>query len=358
MSSISGTILVIKLSSLGDVVHCLHAVRELKRQTGARIVWAVDHGIAPALADHPAVDELLLFPRDIYQSRRGSPIAVLRDLRKLACQVRQERFDLAVDFQGRGRSYLLLQLCRARRKIGRGRFPWLRESIPHVSSPRRHAAEACLEVLDRLGLDRGQTGMPEYPVTGQSVDRLRRQFDELGIQTPYAALIPGTTWPSKCWPPAYWAVVAERLAQCGLQVLLIGGERDRVVADELLHHVKHPSNIRSLAGMISLRDLGALFVHSTVTVSGDTGTMHLAIAAGARVLALYGPTDPETTGPWPPSSARVIQAPDCPMCRKPRCRHRCLRKLMPDAVIQALTEILAQASDPGPAMTLKGLSPR
>lgn len=333
------SILIIKLSSVGDIVLSTPVVRHLRAITGARIVWLVDGGIAPLLEGHPDIDELLLFPRDPFAPFMRDGHRVIPKMARLVARLRSEVFDLAIDLQGRGRTYLLLQLCRARRKIGRGSFPLLAERVTHRRDVVRHAVDSYFEATDLLGIERPSNPRLVLPPGEQDRFWLDGRLKACGIDGPIVCLAPSTTWRSKLWPPEYWAKVADWLIAQGDHVVLIGSAGESFRADAILNRLGRPQRAISLCGSLSLRQLISLFERSRLVISVDTGPMHIAAATDTPLIGLFGPTDPARTGPWPSGRATVIQAPGCRCCRIARCRRDCMKRLLPDAVIAAASPL-------------------
>ena len=335
------SILVLKLSSVGDVVMATPAVDTLKRATGARITWAVDEGMASLLVDHPLADELLLFPRDPFQDPLADLRRFPRQAIRLIRRLRSREYDLAIDFQGRGRTYLMLQLSRARRKIGRGRFPFLAESVPHRRSEARHAVSSCFEPLDLLGIPRPD--QPQLVLPSREPDRSRVAAwlaDRRLAAGRFVTAVPATTWPSKLWPAEHWAKTIDYLGAGEIDVLLVGGRRDSHWGETIRAGVARPDRLFDAFGEFTLRELTPLFESSRAVIAVDTGPLHIASANRTPLVALYGPTDPQRTGPWPPGRASVLLAPDCRSCRLPRCRKKCMSRLSPEYVTAAIRSAL------------------
>ncbi|MBI4446673.1 MAG: glycosyltransferase family 9 protein [Acidobacteria bacterium] len=309
------------------------AVRQLKAVTGARITWAVDAGMSSLLEGHPDVDELLLFPRDPFGNSSVSPVA--RRLTALVSELRKTTFDLAIDLQGRGRSYLLLLLSRARKKIGRGMFPFIEHQLPHRRRTVRHAVEACLEPLDVLGLARPSA--PKLNLYSSEADH-RKVAGLIGSgNSGLYTLLPAASWDSKLWPEACWATLADWLTDRGKIIALAGCTREAALAQRIASKVRRPERLRLFFGALSLRELKPLFELSEAVVGCDTGPLHIAAATRAPLLALYGPTDPRRTGPWPPGRGHILRPAGCDTCLLPRCRRRCLQALGPEEVIDKLS---------------------
>lgn len=330
------SVLIIKLSSIGDIVMATAAVSHLKQATGASVTWVVDEGMASLLEDHPLVDELLLYPRDPFNSPSRTFRTFAKRWTALLQQLRTRPFDVAIDLQGRPRTYLLLQSAQAKHKIGRGFYPFLPRTVRHKRSVQRHAVLACFESLDFLGLPRPLDPRPVIPIRPQDENKVRSVLEPLGTAAgQYAVILPATTWPSKNWPEEYWAEVADWLVERGLRVLLVGSSRDYQARARICSASKRPERVLPLLGILTLRELLPVFKGARLVLGGDTGPLHLAALSDVPIVALYGASDPVRTGPWPPGRARILTAPDCRCCRLPYCRRKCMRRLEPGRVLEA-----------------------
>ncbi len=329
-------VLIIKLSSVGDIVMATPAVSHLKQTTGASVTWIVDEGMASLLEDHPLVDNLLLYPRDPFHSSSRTLRTFATRWSSLVQELRSRTFDLAIDLQGRPRTHLLLQAARAGRKIGRGLFPFVRQTVRHRRSTRRHAVLACFESLDLLGLERPAEPCLVLEARPKDHSRVEDLLGELGTTAGrYAVILPATTWPSKTWPPEYWARVADWLIDRGYDVLLVGSSGDQEVSARICSAMKRTGRVFPLLGALRLRELIPLFERASLVLGGDTGPLHIAAVSKVPIVALYGASDPFRTGPWPPGRALVLTAPECRSCRLPRCRKKCMTRLEPGRVIEA-----------------------
>jgi len=334
-------ILIIKLSSVGDIVMATPAVSHLKQETGALVTWVVDDGMASLLEGHPLVDDLLIYPRDPFHESSRTLRTFATRWAGLLRQLRSRNYDLAIDLQGRPRTYLLLQAARANRRIGRGFFPFLPQSVRHRRSVRRHAVLACFESLDLLGLERPAEPRLVLGANAEADTKVEGLLRELGTTAGrYAVILPVTTWRSKNWPAEYWAEVGDWLGRQGLDVLLVGSSRDHDVSARIRSAMKRTERLFPLLGVVNLRQLLPLFERACLVLGGDTGPLHIAAASEAPIVALYGASDPARTGPWPPGRAMVLTAPDCRCCRLPHCRKKCMSRLQPSRVIEAASVCL------------------
>ena len=294
-------ILVVKLSSLGDVVHVTPCLRALRRACPrARIVMAVDHRYA-ALVRHSAhLDEVIeAHPGHGHLSAWREP------WRHLAGR-RRPRFDLAIDFQGTLRSVGWVYASGARVRAGRLRgdgapLEWRPGWHPVVHpDPTRHAVRVCADVVESLGIPVHSLD-PEIVV---SPDADRRCAVRLAVQgipdRGFIIVNPFTRWPSKNWPvERYRELVTWLVRERAMPVVVHAGPGEAEVFGA------SPDGAAFLAGL-PLEESLALFRRARLMVTGDTGPMHCAAALGTPVVALFGPTWPERSGPWGPGH-RVVQ---------------------------------------------------
>ena len=339
-------ILIIKPSAVGDVVHTLPLLVKLRRRyPSARIDWFITPENAELVRAHPALSNVVLFPRKQYARFATSPRAT-RGVFRLLGELRRARYYLVVDVHGQARSAVFALATGAKCRVGYERareWAWLAYShrVP-VPTMDRHAVDRYLGLADILELDRNPPDFTIY--LSPAIDEQARELlagEGLAGQ-PYAVISPGTTWETKFWPPERFGEVARYLAARGLRVLVVGApadrERCRTVAQQC------PGAI-DLAGRTSLGVLAAVMRQAAICVTNDSGTMHLAAALGRPLLSVFGPTNPLRTGPYERPEAVVRLELECSPCllRKLRhCRHdhRCLRDLESSLVIERIEQVL------------------
>ena len=329
----SPRILLIKLSSFGDVLHALPTLEALRAGFPVgHITWLVEAAYAPLLAGHPALDEVWAVPRVRLGQKVGRD--ELLNLLRLLRRMRATRFDLVIDLQGLLKSALWVALARSFRKVGYDRtrelsYLALTERIPPYD-PEAHAVWRYLNVARHLGapptLPRFRLGLtPAPPEFLYSLDR------------PLVVLHPGARWPTKLWPAASWAKLADWLSrEKKLAVVITGSPGDRVLAAQIAAQMQE--KVWNLAGRTSLPELAGVLQRARLAVTADTGPMHLAAALGTRVVAISGPTAPGRTGPFGEGHRVVRLGLECSPCFKRYCPEpRCLTGLTPDTV-QAVVE--------------------
>jgi heptosyltransferase-1 len=332
-------ILLVKLSSFGDVLHTLPTLEALRDvYPEAHITWLVEAAYAPLLANHPALNEVWVAPR-LRPAEFFSGSNPTR-LRRLVRQLRARPFDLVLDLQGLVKSAVWVALARSPRKVGYDRtrefsYLALTERLPPFD-PEAHAVRRYLNMAHYLGAPltwpRFRLGLDP---AADLAALLPREAGRL-----LAVFHPGARWASKLWPPASWARLAEWLNQRGFQVTITGSAADRKLVAEILGQSQAP--LLNLAGRTSLVELAGVLRHAYLAITTDTGAMHLAAALGTPVVALFGPTAPWRTGPFGQGHRVVRLELPCSPCFQRRCPEpRCLTDLTPEMVKAACKKILS-----------------
>lgn len=318
-------VLIVKPSSLGDVVHALPVLRLLRsHQPTASVDWWLSPGLFPLLERDPDIDRLIPFHKRAL--RPG--FAALR-------QVRARRYDLIIDLQGLARSGVMTWLAGGARSIGldlgrEGARAFYDEAIPRPASD-AHAVDWYLEVARRLGID-----------TRRSFDWLPRPEGELPAREheEHIALIPGARWLNKRWPAEHFRQLVKSLlaTQPELRFAVYGDAGDRPLAREIT--AARPDRVADRTGATSLPELMDRLRSARVVVTNDTGPMHIAAALGRPVIGLFGPTDARLTGPYGSTASILSVDLPCTPCLKSTCRwavpRQCLVDLHPEAVAEAV----------------------
>lgn len=294
-------ILVVKRSSLGDVVHVTPCLRALRQACpDAEIIVAVDETWAPILRRDPHIDAVV----EADPARRRF-IPSLLEARGRLKSLAGARFDLALDFQGRSRSAAWIYASNARVQGGRGGFRprWQVSVHPNLQ---RHAVEVCAEVAGQVGITVTDLEPRLFisPKGDCSVGQLLREVD--APERDFIVVNPFSTWRSKVWPAERWAILIRKIrAELGIPVVVSGGPNE-VAEQARLAALVGPSAPPSLVGKMLIEEAICLYHRALFMITGDTGPMHAAAAVGTPVVALFGVTWPERTGPWG-SRHRVVQ---------------------------------------------------
>jgi heptosyltransferase I len=334
-------ILLVKLSSFGDVLHALPTLEALREAyPTAHITWLVEAAYAPLLSGHPALDAVWIGPRlRPAEFFCGSNPAALR---RLLQQLRAQPFDLVLDVQGLLKSAVWVALAKSPRKVGYDRtrelsYLPLTERVQPFD-PEAHAVRRYLNLAHYLGAP------PAPPRFRLGLDAAADISALIPAEPgrPLALLHPGARWASKLWPPASWARLAEWFHTQGFQIAVTGSPADRELAGGITAQCRAP--LLNLAGATSLAQLAAILRKTRLAVTTDTGVMHLAAALGTPVTALFGPTAPWRTGPFGPGHQVVRLGLSCSPCFKRHCpAPRCLNELYPEMVRAACEKVLSKA---------------
>ena len=293
-------ILIVKPSSLGDIVHTLPAVHLIRQHyPEALIVWVVNDALTGFVSLYSGIDEVIPFRR-----RRWARIHHWHEVFGFLAELRQHHFDLAIDFQGLLRSGMIAYASGAPRRIG---FQNAREGAGLFYSERislpanlRHALERNVFLVQAaLGIATAAS-MPELGRPHDSVKEARRllrhyQFDG---EAPLLEVAPGARWLSKRWPPRFFAAVLDHLQQTlpDLRCWILG-TADEARACEAVIQACGCCRPVSLVGMTDLGTLVELLRCSDALLTNDSGSMHIAAALAVPTVAFFGATDPELTGP-------------------------------------------------------------
>ncbi|MFN0135237.1 MAG: lipopolysaccharide heptosyltransferase I [Phycisphaerae bacterium] len=335
-------ILIIKPSSLGDIVHALPVLAALRgRYPAAHIAWLVGTGFQSLLAGHPMIDELIPFDRAHYGKILRSPRAMI-DFCRFVAMLRRAHYDLVIDLQGLLRSGIITWFSRARVRVG---FADAREGATLFYSQRVapdasaiHAVEKNVAFARAIGL---HIDAPEFPLGITAAERtsatmLLHSAAGRPVEK-FVAMLPGARWETKTWPAEHFARVIDGMHAAGSPpIVLLGAPSEKPTADAIRNLTASP--VIDLVGKTNLRQLAAMLEMCERVVCLDSGPMHIAAALGKPIVALFGPTDAARTGPFSPTARVLTHEVACRPCLKRVCRfgHQdCLRKLMPETVVAA-----------------------
>ncbi len=287
--------LLIRLGSLGDIIHALPAASALRDAfPAARIDWAVERKWARLIEGNPDISEVISVDRK-------SPVGILGTIRAL----RSARYTCAVDFQALYKSALLAYSSRAPKRIG-FQSSYAREGSAALFYTDRlnpqgpHKVDHNLTLVEYAGARKAEVRFP-LAVHPEDEDRVSIALEGHKLKE-YFILNPGGGWQSKCWPAERYGILHRKLAErFGWRGVVSFGPGE----DDLARRVIGAAgNLPPAAISLGLGPLMALLRRAKFVVSADTGPLHLASALSAPVVGLFGPTDPSRNGPY--SSRDII----------------------------------------------------
>lgn len=329
-------VLVVKLSSLGDIIHatgCFRAIRAALPH--AHISLAVEERWSGVVRHDPHLDALVRS-----SSSPSLSLAYAREVRRTVAS--HSPFDVAIDLQGNRRSAAWTYLSGARIRVGRGSFRpgWQLALKPDLT---RHAVHVCADICIASGVPVSDPS-PELHTCAEDDDTLNRILDGRGLpRSGFVLINPFSRWRSKSVPLTTVAAVMQRLVADSAAPLLVSGGPEDTSDCERLFGTLRGCPVQSLVGQLSLGEALCLYRRSRLMVSCDSGPMHAAAALGVPVVALFGPTHPERTGPWGRGHT-VIQAmrPDRHHAYRqdPECVH--MRSIDSGVVVDAVLNQLAR----------------
>jgi lipopolysaccharide heptosyltransferase I len=313
-------VLIIKPSSLGDIVHTLPVARILRtRFPEAEIHWLINDcflGFGGLFED---VDRLIPFRRKEWAKpqKLGEFFRFLRELRKT-------EYDLVLDFQGLFRS----GLCTLAAGGETWGFKGARELAPlgyrhrvEIPTDIRHAVDKNLHLL---GAALGEPCSYQSPRLGKDPEAAFEAAElrsSQGMDGRLVAIGPMSRWPSKSWPPAFFAETLKRLfanSADNVHAWLLGAPEEREVGETIVAACGHP-RLHNLMGKTSLSAMIELLRESSLMLTNDSGPMHIAAAMELPTVALFGPTDPTLTGPYGDHHQVFQSEVDCAPCFQRQC---------------------------------------
>ncbi len=338
-------ILVIRLSSLGDVLMSMPAVKSIKDHfPEARVSWLVEGSVGDLLTSQPFIDHVIPFPRSrtVKALRQGRLGLAQMELGHFIKGLRTDKFDMIVDFHGIIKSTILSMFTRGGRRVGFGRMYAKEKS--HLfyhervegTDRRLHKVERNMLLPRHLGV---KSSVPEIDlaVRPEDAEYIDRFFEKQGISKPVFAVNPfsskGSTF--KRWDINRYVHLIRRIRnddRAQIIVLWGPGEEDEALSLQKMSgpgvFLSCPTNVPQLLALLKKVDM---------YIGGDTGVMHLAAFAGTPVVAIFGPTDVKINGPYSRKSAVVRRELTCSPCKNKECVERkCLSGISVDQVYSAV----------------------
>jgi heptosyltransferase-1 len=330
LTALPKKILVVKPSSLGDVVHSLPFLNALKeRFPKTEIHWVIAKGFEDLLTGHTMVKKIWVINKDMWKKLSQIPSS-FNEIRTLLRKLRKEKYDIVIDLQGLLRSGVITVATGSPVRIG---FEEAREgsrlfyTYKVEGGKDIHAVDRYLKIAAFLGCDITGVCFP-LPLYAESslVTRYALPSED------YAIMVPGARWRTKRWSPENFGELASLLP---IKTVIVGGKGDKSIAKEIL--ASSGGKSVSLVGKTDLKGLIEIIRGASFMVSNDSGPMHIAAGLGIPVFAIFGPTDPIRTGPYGKGHTVIRKDISCAPCFKKKCDNmKCMKGLSVEKVYEVI----------------------
>ena len=341
-------ILILKPSSLGDVIHALPVLRLLKSHLPqSEIYWWLDRSLQPLLEGDGDLAGVIAFERKRWAGPRHWPemLASLQTMRK-------KNFDWAIDLQGLARSGIFAWLAGAGLTIGldnvREGARAFYDLTPPRAAPDAHAVDRYLAVLPllKVPVHGNFEWLPKRPGIAAQIEQ--KWNPGAG---PWIVLLPGARWDNKRWPVEHFVELAKLMRGMGaVRIVILGSGGDWALGQAIAE--ANPGRCLNLVGQTSLWEMIEWVRRGRLIISNDTGPMHVAAALGRPLIALFGPTNPRNTGPYGKlNSVLQLNSLPCVPCMKQSCHYAepmaCLNRLTALSVFARAREELEATGTAG-----------
>lgn len=326
-------ILIVKLSSIGDVVHTLPALKALKDGfKGAAIDWIVEEDASGLLKGNNLINDIIVVKKRGFMREPFKTLSIIKKLKK-------NNYDMVIDFQGLFKSAFWVLNSGAKRKIGfdNGRefshLP-LNEKLPAYNK-NIHAVDRYLTLVDYVLDSKNEVHWPVVNFTQDERTNIEGLLEEGGItgDEPFYVVNTQARWETKLWgSDKFVNVIKEIYFKHGIRGVLVGAKNDLDVVNAIADNVG--AGAVNLCGKTTLRELACLMGQSKFVITVDSGPMHIAVAVGAKVISIFGPTSEKRTGPYGNLEDVVRLDIECAPCFKRHCSHlSCMKDLEEGLVI-------------------------
>lgn len=341
-------VLLVKLSSMGDIIHTLPAITDAVRAfPGIKFTWIIEEAFQEIASWHPAVEKVI--PIELRKRK-------LKQVYKAIQELRTQRFDLVLDAQGLIKSAVITRLARANNRAG-GDWSTCREAIASLFYDRKftvskdqHAVIRLRQLFAKVFGYTISVAPISYGVNISEYDLPNMYNNNL----PYLVFLHGTTWDSKHWPDEYWVALANLAAAHGLQVLVTWATEQQKARAQMLADLC--SNVVMLPHL-TINQAATVLSHANGVVAVDTGFAHLAAALEKPMVAIYGATDVKKAGTVGNNNINLESKFSCAPCGQRTCTYTglkpvnppCYQEISPQLVWEALASIIPVELLPKPS---------
>ena len=341
----SNRILILKLSSLGDILHTLPVLRALREnQPSAYIAWMVEERYRDLLEGNPHLDEVISVRTKAW--RKNWSLDTLAEIRQTIRTMRESRFDTVLDLHGLLKTGIIAILSGAGKRIG---FPraLCKEKVSAVFSnkkgPRTGAGTHVVELNHSLAKLAGAGDLSQAPITFQIPQAAEDKVNDFMNSQPglsdkvLVAINPGAGFESKQWDLDRFAGLADRIVQdLGYEVILTWGPGEESKVTTITEKMTQSCLI---APATTIVESIALYKRTDLMVSCDSGPLHMCAGLGIPTVSIFGPTDPDRNGAYGPNHEVVCNQLPCSYCWKRSCplgTRECMDSVQVDDVFSAV----------------------
>ncbi|AFJ03373.1 Lipopolysaccharide heptosyltransferase I [Methylophaga frappieri] len=340
-------VLIIKLTSMGDLMHALPALTDAVREfPGIIFDWVVDEAFAEVPQWHPAIRNIITTS---HRRWKKSLWKTLRDgeLRHFYRQLNTSDYDVIVDMQNNLKSALVSLLRRGPvagldKASCRERPAHLAYKVPIHVNPQQHAVERMRQIMAQALNYPSPTTPADYAADFTSYALPTLDFR---LADNYLLFVHNASWLSKMWPVKHWQRLVLLAVEAGYQVLIPSGNQAEYLRAEQIAMV---SGHAYALPRLSLNHMAALLQNATAAICSDTGLAHLAAVASTPALTLYGSTDPNLIGTFGQHQSHLVSDKACVPCYKRGCPRPeaeaglpvCMQEMAPESVWHGLQSLL------------------
>jgi heptosyltransferase-1 len=338
-------VLIIKMSSMGDIIHALPALTDAaKAIPGIQFDWVAEEAFAEIPSLHPQVDRVI--PISVRRWRKDPWQAIKSGaVKRLMGQLRERHYDLIIDAQSSIKSAIITRFTRGTR-CGLDRHS-ARELFASLAYQRTYFVERKQHAIPRLRKLFAQAlgySFTDNPLD-YAIDRSRLAPAPIALPEKYMVFLHSTSWVTKCWPEAYWQALIAQVTAAGFHVLLPWGSAEeqaralRLAGDNPMAQV--PPRFK-------LAEIATVLMHAKAAVCTDTGLGHLSAALDVPAISLYGPTSPALVGTLGTAQVHLCAEFSCAPCRQKQCTYKepseqqpaCFTTIPPGKVWVALQKLV------------------
>ncbi|MFH0702759.1 MAG: glycosyltransferase family 9 protein [bacterium] len=358
-------ILIVRLSAIGDVIHCIPVLHALRRKfPNAYMSWIVEDKAADILINNPLLDQVYVLPKKKWK-KQGLTTATCKEFFEFIKSIRKEKFDIAIDLQELFKSGILTFLSNAKIRIAHAKTREFAEifvnkklKAHNIFDPDKMIIERYLEPAEYLGAPIDEVKFTLPPVSQEIKSHIDNLFENIDKNKPVIIFSPATIWNTKHWIESYWSKLLDKLS-LNNNIIFTGAKQDIDLINRIIL-MADTNNYLSLAGKIGLLELVEVFNRADIVIAPDTGPAHIANATNKPVIiTIFGSTSHKRSCPYGEKHTAISAKLSCQPCFKRKCPRKdfpmeCMEKITPEMVLKIVEQKLKNLVHPPPYPSLEG----